>query len=246
MQPVKGGIYLLPMKIKSLAADKLEKVEQLRVEQLRKYSTPPPEGEQLSVIYEGKTFLVAPNIFWPGEDSKALVRNFDVQPGETVLDIGAGSGVLSVFAALKGAAQVVGLEINRDAVEVARRNVDVHGLGNIIDIRYSDMFEALCEGEQFDVIVSNPPMTCRKPNSILEASFFDDELTFQETLFKYAHLYLKPGGRLYLTQSNFGAAEAFLHNAETTGYEVMLIGGNQLVGDIRVFYAFELTKPAEY
>jgi release factor glutamine methyltransferase len=230
------------MKIKNLGTADLAKVEELRAAQLLRYSRLAAEGAEMAVNYEDRDFLVGPNIFWPGEDSKALVRNFRIQPGEAVLDVGAGSGVLAIFAAAAGAAKVVGLEINEDAVAYARKNAAAHGFADRIDFRYSDMFGALCEDEKFDVIVSNPPMTCRKPNSILEASFFDDELRFQQAIFQYAHIYLKENGRLYLTQCNFGAGEDLQHNAEQAGYDIMLIGGNQAPGDVRVFYAFELTK----
>ncbi len=47
-----------------------------------------------------------------------------VQPGATVVDVGAGSGILSAAAQLLGASRVIGCDIDSEAVEIARSRVD--------------------------------------------------------------------------------------------------------------------------
>lgn len=51
-----------------------------------------------------------------------------VQPGDTVLDIGTGSGILAIGALKLGAAQALGVDVSTVAVRVARENAAVNGL----------------------------------------------------------------------------------------------------------------------
>lgn len=57
--------------------------------------------------------------------------------GETVIDLGTGSGILAIAAARLGAARVVALDIDPVAVEIARRNVARNGVENIVEVRPS-------------------------------------------------------------------------------------------------------------
>ena len=58
-----------------------------------------------------------------------------VQPGETVLDVGCGSGILSIIAAQLGASQVRGIDIDPVAITAAMENVAHNTLSDVIDIR---------------------------------------------------------------------------------------------------------------
>lgn len=57
-----------------------------------------------------------------------------VTPGITVLDVGTGSGVLSIAAILLGAASVRAIDIDPIATEVARANCDANGIGAEVNI----------------------------------------------------------------------------------------------------------------
>ena len=56
-----------------------------------------------------------------------------VEPGDRVLDLGCGSGVLSIAAAKLGASDVLGLEIDPTAASVAERNVRENGVQNTVN-----------------------------------------------------------------------------------------------------------------
>jgi ribosomal protein L11 methyltransferase len=58
-----------------------------------------------------------------------------VQPGDTVLDLGTGSGILAIGAALLGAAGVLAVDADPLACEAARGNVDVNGVGSRVRVR---------------------------------------------------------------------------------------------------------------
>lgn len=73
--------------------------------------------------------------------------------GETVLDVGTGSGILAIAAARLGASRVVGLDVDRTAVEVAASNVRAAGLDGAVQIREADSPRAF-DGEA-DVVTAN-------------------------------------------------------------------------------------------
>ena len=52
---------------------------------------------------------------------------------------------------------IVAVDISEGALGVARKNAADLGVGDKIDFGQSDMFEAVDEGAQFDLILSNPP-----------------------------------------------------------------------------------------
>lgn len=76
-----------------------------------------------------------------------------IRGGETVLDVGTGSGILAIAAAKLGAGRVVGLDIDSVAVEVAINNVADEGLNDILTIKRADSPEVF-DGTA-DVVVAN-------------------------------------------------------------------------------------------
>jgi ribosomal protein L11 methyltransferase len=58
-----------------------------------------------------------------------------VTPGMRVLDVGAGSGILSIAAARLGAGRVVAVEIEPVAARVCQENVDRNGVGDVVEVR---------------------------------------------------------------------------------------------------------------
>jgi ribosomal protein L11 methyltransferase len=66
-----------------------------------------------------------------------------VRPGDKVLDIGTGSGILSIAAAMLGASRVVGLDVDQLAVSVARENIRRNGVADRVSIYRGDSLGSL-------------------------------------------------------------------------------------------------------
>ena len=99
--------------------------------------------------------------------------------GKTVADLGCGTGVLSIGARLLGATAVIGFDIDPDAIEIAKRNLEEFGLDiqeendgycdfilKDVAQAYSSIFDAECNFGQkafsqcsgkFDTVIMNPP-----------------------------------------------------------------------------------------
>jgi ribosomal protein L3 glutamine methyltransferase len=77
---------------------------------------------------------------------------------QRVLDLCTGCGSLAVLAALAWPeARVLATDISADALAVAARNVERHGLAGRIELRRGDGLAALAAGERFDLVLCNPP-----------------------------------------------------------------------------------------
>ena len=87
------------------------------------------------------TFRVNPGVFAPTHTSKTIAEALEVSPGDTVIDVGCGSGVLSFVAARLGAHRVVGCDISEEAVEMARLNARALGLEERCEFRVGSLLD---------------------------------------------------------------------------------------------------------
>jgi release factor glutamine methyltransferase len=96
-------------------------------------------------------------VYRPAEDSMLLLRHARPRFRDSVLDMGTGSGLLAVEAALDTRVQrVVAVDIDPDALASARSRAGAAGVADEIEFVLGDLFEGL-EGERFDLIMFNPP-----------------------------------------------------------------------------------------
>lgn len=73
--------------------------------------------------------------------------------GKRLLDVGSGTGILAIGAALVGASECLLVDIDPIAVEVSQENVDRNGVGAICKVREGDLLDH-AEGK-YDVITAN-------------------------------------------------------------------------------------------
>lgn len=116
------------------------------------------EGKQLIQIDPGMAFGTGKH-----ETTQlciAGIRRY-VKDGDAVLDVGTGSGILSICAILSGADRVVGTDLDENAIDAARENAAVNGItpeqyqvliGNLID---DQKIKDQVGYEAYDVVVAN-------------------------------------------------------------------------------------------
>ncbi len=77
-----------------------------------------------------------------------------IKGGESIVDAGCGSGILSIAAAKLGAASIFAMDIDDLAVRIARDNVALNQLEGVIRVEEGDIVEAI-QGSIFDMVVAN-------------------------------------------------------------------------------------------
>jgi release factor glutamine methyltransferase len=91
-------------------------------------------------------------VYEPSDDTWLLLRAARVEPGERVLEVGTGCGVVAWHAAKQGA-KVVATDINPSACRAAWEGARAHGLE--VSVVRCDLFAGL--HASFDVVLFNPP-----------------------------------------------------------------------------------------
>ena len=81
-----------------------------------------------------------------------LVEKY-VKPGDRVIDIGTGTGILAIAAAHMGAKPVLATDLDAVAVRVAAENVRINGFEGVIDVRCGDLLDVVQESG--DVVIAN-------------------------------------------------------------------------------------------
>ncbi|MCQ2547743.1 MAG: 50S ribosomal protein L11 methyltransferase [Clostridia bacterium] len=76
-----------------------------------------------------------------------------LKKGDSLLDVGTGSGILAIGAELLGASDILGVDIDPVAVQVAKENVELNNPKSIIKIQYGDLTKGL--DYQANVVVAN-------------------------------------------------------------------------------------------
>lgn len=122
--------------------------------------------------YRSIRLVIPSGVFHPGFffSSKFLLRFLAGQPlrGRSFLELGAGSGLISLFAAGQGA-DVTATDINPLAIDCLHTNRGLNAA--VFEIVHSDLYRSLPH-QQFDIVAVNPPYYRKQPSSDAQRAWY--------------------------------------------------------------------------
>lgn len=134
-----------PIKLKHLVSE---------LEGIETFSDPKEELEQ---------YQTSPQI--AGEMFHYIADKFDNDLSDmTFCDLGCGTGILGISAVLCGCENVVMFDIDEDAIDIAKSNVDnleISEYVNFVLVDVEDLAEWSSVQKKFDVVITNPPFGVR-------------------------------------------------------------------------------------
>ena len=153
--------------------------------------------------YKGINLEVPPQVFHPGFffSTKLLLRYVSKEHlnQKSFLELGAGSGLLSIYAAKKGA-NVVATDINPVAIECIEANAEE----NHVEVKTieSDLFDNIPRFN-FDFILINPPYYKKKPSSFSDYAWYCGENgEYFQKLFKELSDYIHESSNVLMVLCN--------------------------------------------
>jgi release factor glutamine methyltransferase len=152
-------------------------------------------------------------VFWEPDDTSSMrdwLKDSDRLKNSTVLEIGCGTGLVSIACALQGARSVVASDINPAAVANATYNAELCAVSQRLKVRqvnaeHPGPFEVIAADEKFDFIVSNPPWEDAPVDSPAAYAFYDPGFKLMEGILTESKKHLNAGGRVMLA---YGAKRA--------------------------------------
>jgi release factor glutamine methyltransferase len=152
-------------------------------------------------------------VFWEPDDTSSLrewLKDSERLKNAEVLEIGCGTGLISIVCALQGARSVVASDINPAAVANATYNAELCGLSQRLKVRqvnpsHPGPFEVIAVDEKFNFIISNPPWEDAPVDSPAAYAFYDPGFKLLEGILTESKRHLHAGGRVLLA---YGAKRA--------------------------------------
>jgi len=167
--------------------------------------------------FMGLKFYVDKRVIIPRSPMGELILNgfepwLGNRPVRRILDLCTGSGCIAIACAkIFSQATVDAVDISKDALSVAAQNIQLHACQNQVNLIHADLFEG-CAGQQYDIIISNPPYVDTdemealplefhfEPSLALEAG--SDGLMVVKRILKEASYYLSSSGLLFVEVGN--------------------------------------------
>lgn len=171
--------------------------------------------------HRGIVLDIPPQVFHPrffGSTGLLLrqLRTLEVK-GQTLLELGAGSGLLSMVAAQKGAV-VTATDINRTAVRYLLANKKRNGVE--LAVIHSDLFQQI-PPQRFDLVLINPPYYRGQPQTEKDYAWYCGENgEYFEALFRDLGRYTHAGSEIYMTLCEGCAIEWIRERASVNGWQL--------------------------
>ncbi len=166
------------------------------------------------VEFYGLEFIVNSNVLIPRPETEilveAIINQYDKNQSLHILDIGTGSGNISIALAKNLPNSIItSIDINNDAVELAKKNAKLNNLNGRLIFENRDIKNySFISTQKFDVIVSNPPYISQNDYINLERELLEHEpknaltdesdgYTFYNLISQKAPSLLTKNGRLF-------------------------------------------------
>jgi 16S rRNA (guanine1207-N2)-methyltransferase len=161
-------------------------------------------GSTFSVVCRGQSYQCAgaPGVFAQGEldeGTRVLIETMQIEPGNTVLDLGCGCGVVGLVAARMGG-RVYCVDHSAVAVETTRRTMALNGVTGVTVWPSDCASAARGAGLRFDRVITNPPFH----------QGVGVEYDVARQFIRDAAQVIAPGGALYLVANRFIRYEPWL------------------------------------
>ena len=175
-----------------------------------------PEERLDDLQVNGYEIIQHPGKFCFGMDAVLLSNFARVKKGERVLDLGTGTGIIPILLTAKTEGErFVGLEIQEESADMARRSVVHNHLEDKVEIVNGDIKEAasIFGPVSFDVITTNPPYMIGHHGienmADTKAIARHEILCTLDDILRESARVLKPKGRFYMVHRPFRLAEIF-------------------------------------
>lgn len=161
------------------------------------------------------------NVYIPAEDSYLLADNLEIKEGQSVLEIGTGSGIVAMYAS-RLTDKITVTDINFDACELARKNFEDNDIKNI-EILFGNLFEPV-ENRKFDVILFNTPYLPTEDGDVIDDTLnyaFDGGLNGRKVIDMFLNEvgnHLNDGGIVQMIQSSLSGNEETLQKFDEMGF----------------------------
>lgn len=143
--------------------------------------------------------------------------------GKEVLEIGSGSGILSLIAADRGA-RVTAVDINPSAVECTARNARTNSLEKRVCTFQSDLFDAIAPGITFDYVVWNPPFFPKEPEDAAGYAWHAGRgYSAIRRFAEEARSRLREDGRILILLSSDTETDAIISLFESCGFRAVTV-----------------------
>jgi tRNA1(Val) A37 N6-methylase TrmN6 len=194
------------------------------------------------LAYDGLKIFQRDDLFKFSIDALLLGDFVQINPtAKKIIDLGCGLGAVSLYLSLKTKADIIGIDIQKDVIDLAKKSIAYNHLEKQIHCYQRDIRHAYKDFEtnQFDVVVCNPPFyksnDVKQHNDLESLSLSRHEVSLNlNDLFLATKRLLSNGGKFY-----------FIHRVERMDEIIIELNKHNFVAKRMRFVYTKPCKPAK-
>jgi release factor glutamine methyltransferase len=193
--------------------------------------------------YEDIQLEISPQVFHPGFffSTRLLLKYIKQLPlqGQRFLEPGCGSGLISIYAAKKGAT-VTASDINPVAIDFLKKNSRKNQVE--LTIIQSDLFQNI-PIQQFDIIAINPPYYKKQPQTFRDYAWHCGENgEYFKNLFTELNNYIHPGSEIFMVLFEGCDIELIANFAAQNKFNLLCVHTRKNMLEKNFIFKIEKTK----